>query len=146
VPESVKAVIPGDRRKRYAISMQRDLGFTIFLSLTACAARIADLAIPSTRTIAQIESGHQLLADLTVVGAYADPDELNAESRVRVRNATCRATDRAAANCKYEASRCLANETDIDGDGWCARTSKFLKVDGQPGLGEVVVNGWALDR
>lgn len=107
---------------------------------------MADAALPSTRTIGLVESGHQLLADLTVVGSYTDPEVLNAESRVTVRNVSCRATDRAAATCSYEASRCLAQETDIDGDGWCARTSKFVKVDGQRGIGDVVVRGWALDR
>ena len=126
--------------------MKCGLGFASLLALTACADRTTDVAVPSTRTIAQVESGRQLRADLTVVGAYTDPDVLNAESRVKVRHASCRAIDRAAATCSYEASRCLAEETDTDGDGWCARTSRFVKVDGRPGMGDVVVKGWALDR
>ena len=87
-----------------------------------------------------------MLTDLTVVGAYGNPEAMNAASRVKVRNARCSPTGSAAATCRYEASRCFSTERDADGDGWCARTSKFVRVDGQRAIGDVVVRGWALDR
>ena len=131
--------------ERQAVSMKPSLGFAFLLTVTACAG-VPDVALPSARTISKVESGHQLLADLTAVGAHTDADVLNAESRVRVRNASCRAADASAATCRYEASRCLDDEIDTDGDGWCARTSRFVKVGGQRGIGDVVVKGWAIER
>ncbi len=91
-----------------------------------------------------IESGYALVQDLTVIGVmHSSP--MNRLSRVRVRKIAC-AREVDAAVCIYEADRCLDGELDVDGDGWCRRQARFLRMQWPRSPFDPIVRGWALDR
>ena len=123
--------------------MKRSSIAIMMLVLAACSTASGRPAVPSPTTIARIESGTQLVRDLTVVGAYGDPAEMNAESRVKVRRVECVPLGADAAECSYEASRCIDAETDSDHDGWCARTARFARLKFPREPFDVMVRGWA---
>ncbi len=102
-------------------------------------------AFPSQRTIAQMESGRRFFDNLEMAGAAHDTQTMNAAARVVIRKVHCGATSAASATCTYETNRCTTAENDADGDGWCVRTSKFVRVDNQRGIGDVLANGWGFD-
>jgi hypothetical protein len=118
--------------------------FACGLTLITCGATVEPPLAPSQKTIASIESGYALLEDLARVGV-ADAATMNAASRVKVRNVRCNLEAGDVAVCSYEASRCLNVEADVDGDGWCARTTSFARISQARGIGDVMVGGWALD-
>lgn len=132
--------------KSYDWRMKYVLAITVAVALTACSTMSGQRIVPTQSTIARIESGKQLVRDLGVVGAYGDPAVMNAESRVRVRLVTCTSLGANAAMCSYEANRCLATETDSDGDGWCFRTTKFVRIKYVRVPFDVIVRGWASEQ
>ncbi|MEG3148557.1 hypothetical protein U1769_01575 [Sphingomonas sp. ZT3P38] len=87
-----------------------------------------DNAVPSSRTIARIESGIVLLDQLQIVGV-ADTTSMNRMSRVRVRAAACRAEVASKADCTYQVDHCRESEEDSDHDGWCGRQTRFVRAD-----------------
>ena len=127
----------------------RQVAFAVALLATAaCAPRSARDGLHmadgfSHRTIARIESGLALAEDLETVGV-ADSKTMNRASRVRVRNVGCRSVEGSAVTCSYEASRCLYDELDPDGDGWCRRARSFVRVSGYANP-LTSVNGWTVD-
>lgn len=114
--------------------------------VAGCATNDRSALYPSNLTIARIESGHALLQDIKVVGV-ADSATMNDNARVHVRNVACSASA-ADAICDYEASRCLEDETDTDGDGWCRRTARFIKIawPSDPFQSVMIDKGWTVDR
>jgi hypothetical protein len=69
-------------------------------------------------------------------------------SKVKVRNVACAPEGEGAAICHYEANRCLDHENDSDGDGWCQRQQKFVRIDRPLHPFHVVMirDGWTIDR
>ena len=117
--------------------------------MTACVA-VPPGSAPSSqtsldrRTVERIESGLALAEDLATVGVH-DSKAMNRNARVRVRGLDCSPPDDVGVICTYEASRCLQDESDANGDGWCPRTTRFLRTPDLPnqlGTG----NGWTADR
>jgi hypothetical protein len=104
-------------------------------------------AIPSARTVARIESGYALLRNIEVVGVV-DSASMNAAAKVRVRRVACTPAGPSAALCDYEAGRCLDDEDDSDGDGWCRRSARFVRVDraADPFHVTMIHRGWTVDR
>jgi hypothetical protein len=102
------------------------------------------LALPSERTIAQIERGHRLLENVAAAGAAHDTQTMNGEARVGIRELRCSATGPDSATCSYETNGCTTAQSDTDGEEWCARTSKFIRVDNPRGIGDVIADGWGL--
>ena len=96
------------------------------------------------RTIEHIESRLALAEDLASVGVQ-DSEEMNRNARVRVRNLACSPPAGAGVVCTYEASRCLEGEIDQNGDGWCRRTTRFLRTS-DPWERVGTINGWAAAR
>ena len=103
------------------------------------------VTFPSQRTIAHLETGRTLLDNLQIAGAAHDTETMNSEARVDVRKVSCTVTDLTSATCSYEANRCTASENDVDGDGWCIRTSDFVRTDSRRSVGDIVVNGWGFN-
>lgn len=130
----------------YSGSMRHIVTATAVAALTACTTTAGQQIVPTRSTVARIESGYQLVRDLGSVGAYADPAEMNRESRVRVRAVACTNPAAGTAICKYETNRCSIRETDADGDGWCPRTSKFVRLKYPRGIFDVIVAGWTLEQ
>jgi hypothetical protein len=100
--------------------------------------------VPERRTVEEIESGFALQEDLMTVGVV-DSDEMNRNSRVKIRRLSCTPTSPQEASCTYEASRCLEGETDGNGDGWCRRRANF-QVDFAIGHSLTRSRGWTIDR
>jgi hypothetical protein len=115
--------------------------------LTAALAGCASAQTPSPRTIEAIEGGYFMLLDLKG-GGVAPIDVLNAGPQVKVRDVSCRASGRTTAVCTYTVDRCLAVESDHDGDGWCRRTEKFVRTGtpSDPYRALLVNNGWTVDH
>ena len=130
---------------RYAVSMKHALGCLIALPLAACMTANSGPALPTKGIIAEIERGRGFLDNLVAAGAAHDAQTMNAEARVGVRNVRCSVTGPDSATCRYETDQCAIAESDADGDGWCARTSKFVRVDRPRGIGDVVDRGWGFD-
>lgn len=106
-------------------------------------ARFRLAEVPSRRTIEAIESGFALQEDLMAVGVV-DSEEMNRNSRVKVRRVSCTPSE-GAALCSYEANRCLDGERDEDGDGWCRRKARYqIAVGIDHSL--TVSRGWTIDR
>jgi len=82
--------------------------------------------IPTRHMIAKIESGLQLYENIANVGV-GDSASMNRASRVKVRAVTCRAESNKTAICSYEANNCRTHERDENGDGWCQRTTRFVR-------------------
>jgi len=112
-----------------------------------CATPGRQAPIPAPRTIAQIESGYRLLQLIVDVGVV-DSASMNGASRVKVRSVACEADGEAAAVCEYDASRCLPSEADPDGDEWCRRKARFVRVDHphDPFHVAMIAQGWTVDR
>jgi hypothetical protein len=123
----------------------RALLWTILLVPGCATARQS--TTPSASTIARVESGYALLQDLSSVGV-ADSAAMNRAARVRVREVSCTADGIDAAICAYAADRCLEGESDPDGDGWCQRSARFVRVRHaqSPGQAAMLVRGWTVDR
>ena len=113
-----------------------------FIVLEGCSTS-GSLTVPTQSTVEGIESGLQLVRDLEVVGAAVEPSELNAQSRVRVRRVACVSLGANLAQCAYEVNRCTEGERDNDADGWCQRTSRFIRTRYIRGPFDVIVGGWA---
>lgn len=117
----------------------------LLCALCGCVSRGSSLAlVPSAKTIVAIESGYALVQNLTVVGV-ADSATMNRASRVKVRKIAC-AREGDVAVCMYEADHCLEGESDSDGDGWCQRQARFLRMQRHRSPLDPIVQGWALDR
>ncbi|MEA1015193.1 hypothetical protein [Sphingosinicella sp. LY1275] len=112
-----------------------------------CATPGRQAPVPAPRTIAQIESGYRLLQLIVDVGVV-DNASMNAASRVKVRGVACQADGEVAAVCEYDASRCLPPEADLDGDEWCRRKARFVRVDrpDDPFHVVMIAQGWTVDR
>lgn len=130
----------------YTDLVKRVAECVLFGILAGCVASGSGVT-PSRYAVAQIESGYALLQDVGKVGV-ADSATMNAGSRVKVRNVTCMRSGSDAAICDYDADRCMDTERDVDGDGWCRRTSRFLRVSepADPFHIAMIYNGWTLDR
>ena len=115
--------------------------FALLLTLTSAG---PSGPVPSSRTIARIESGALLLELLTVVGV-ADTASMNRESRVRVRAVSCTSEPSSRALCTYEADHCREGEIDSDNNGWCSRQTRFVRT-GTPLPTEPNDHGWIVDR
>jgi len=131
--------------ERYAVAMDHPFAGIMVLALAACTAG-GSVVFPSQRTIAHLETGQRFLDNLALAGAAHDTHTMNAEARVDVRDIRCGVTGSSSAMCSYETDRCTTAESDPDGDGWCARTSKFVRVDSRRGIGDVIDSGWGFDR
>jgi hypothetical protein len=112
--------------------------------LPVLVAASATAAVPSSRAIAEIESGTQLSEVIQSVGV-ADSASMNRASRVRVRAVSCTTPVSGAALCVYEADHCRDGETDGNNDGWCRRETRFVR-DEQAWQGEPQSGGWIRER
>ena len=102
-----------------------------------------EVLLPSLEEIAQMESGWQLDEALRTVGVV-ESAALNREARVSIRDSDCSLAADGAAACTYESSRCLNGEQP-GADGWCLRTSRFVRTtEVPPGL--TSAGGWTLER
>lgn len=112
-------------------------------STTYATNRRVDLS-PAARHVANMESGFRLLKNIELVGVY-DSKAMNREAKVRIRSLNCEPQAfSGTAVCKYEANRCLETEVDLNYDGWCARTSQFIRDP--TSVAPVSSGGWTLQR
>jgi hypothetical protein len=96
--------------------------------------------VPSALAIAEIESGVQLLEDIKTVGVGKGVS-MNRASRVKVRAVNCVAEPEQRALCTYEANRCREGESVENLEGWCRRTTRFIR-DRHAWQGEPQSRGW----
>ena len=118
----------------------------MLIALSGCVTHPVPV-VPSTRVIESIETGYLLLKNIEGAGV-SDTESMNAEARVAVRNVECTLVEPRMAVCEYEASKCLDGESDPDADGWCSRTSRFVRVDHPeyPFHVAMIYKGWTVDR
>ena len=126
--------------------MKRAFACVVIAALSGCAS-LAHGTVPSARAINAIEGGYAMLLDIKG-GGVAPIDVLNVGPQVKVRNIACTAVDVSTATCTYDADRCLPAESDPDGDGWCHRTARYIRIHrpSDPSHVATISDGWTVDR